>query len=170
MTERPKGDEAAEYYFKYIDLVPDGDIVRTLAAQHREMLPLLRGISQDTSAHRYAPGKWTIRQVLSHVIDCERLFVFRALWFARGFETPLPSFDQEIAIAADGAEARTWESLVGEFDAVRAGSTAFFSGLPRETWDRRGIASGFPFSVRALAFLTVGHVVHHAAIIRSKYL
>ena len=170
MTDRPKADEAAEYYFKYINQVADGDIVNALAAQHREALSLLHGISHDTSAHRYAPGKWTIRQVLSHVIDCERLFVFRAMWFARGFDSPLPSFDQEVAIAADGAEARTWESLISEFDAVRTASIAFFGGLPVEAWDRRGMASGYPFSVRALAFLTVGHVAHHAAIIRSKYL
>jgi uncharacterized damage-inducible protein DinB len=170
MTERPKRAEAAEYYFKYIDLVPDGDIVRTLAAQQRETLPLLREISHDKSAHRYAPDKWSLRQMLSHMIDCERLFVFRALWFARGFDSPLPSFEQEVASAADGAEARAWESLVVEFDACRTASIAFFAGLPPEAWDRRGIASGYPFSVRALAWLTAGHVTHHTAIIRTKYL
>ena len=169
MTERPKREEAAEYYFKYIDRVPDGDIVQTLAAQHRETLSLLRGISHDTSAHRYAPDKWSIRQMLSHVIDCERLFVFRALWFARGFDSPLPSFEQEVASATDGAEARTWESLVAEFDAIRTGSIAFFGGLPPEAWDRRGVASGYPFTVRALAWLAAGHVTHHTAIIRTKY-
>jgi hypothetical protein len=96
--------------------------------------------------------------------------VFRALWFARGFDSPLPSFEQEVASAADGAEARTWESLVAEFDASRTASIAFFAGLPPEAWDRRGIASGYPFSVRALAWLTAGHVTHHTAIIRAKYL
>jgi hypothetical protein len=170
MTTRPNRDEAAEYYFKYIDQVPEGDVLATLELQHDEMLELLSGISDEQSLHRYAPGKWTLRESIAHLNDTERLFVFRALWFARGFDTPLPSFDQNVALAASAADARTWASHVDEFNAIRQATLAFFRGLPEAAWTRRGVASDNPFSVRALAFMTAGHAIHHAALIRTKYL
>ena len=170
MTHRPDRTEAAEYYFKYIDQVPDGDLVEILKEQQRETLSLLRGISEDRSLHRYEPGKWTLREVLGHLNDTERLFVFRALWFARGFESPLPSFDQDVAVAASAANDRSWGSHVDEFEALRTATLALFRHLPPDAWLRRGIASDNPFSVRALAYATAGHVAHHAAIIRAKYL
>jgi hypothetical protein len=170
MISKPKRDEAAEYYFGYIDQVPDGDICETLRAQAGDFGALLDGIPDDRSRHRYAPDKWTIRDVIGHINDTERLFVFRALWFARGFDTALPSFDQHVAVAAAGADARSWRSLVDEFRAVRASTLAFFSALPADAWARRGVASGNPFTVRALAYLTAGHVIHHAGILRSRYL
>ena len=167
---RPQPDEAAEYYFKYINRVPEGEIVSILEAQRDETLELLRGINSERSRHRYAPGKWSIREVLAHVNDTERLFAFRALWFARGFDSPLPSFDQDVAMAASAADDRSWSSHVDEFSAVRSASVSFFKGLPPDAWERRGIASGYPFSVRALAYLTAGHVIHHAALLRERYL
>ena len=99
-----------------------------------------------------------------------RLFVFRAYWFARGFESPLPSFDQTVAVSAARADDRSWRSLAEEFQAVRAATLTFFQSLPEEAWARRGIASGNLFTVRALAYLTVGHVTHHARILRERYL
>lgn len=170
MSTAPERGEAADYYFKYIDQVPAGDIRHTLDAQSDEILALLSSISSDRSGFRYAPGKWTIREVVSHITDTERVFVFRAFWFARGFDAELPSFDENAAIATAAASERTWESLIDEFRAVRAASVALFLGLPPDAWTRRGIASGNPFSVRALAYLTAGHVAHHAAIIRDRYL
>jgi hypothetical protein len=166
----PKPDEAAEYYFTYIDKVPAGDICRTLEAQAAETLTLLRSISEERSLHRYAPGKWSIRETVGHVNDTERLFVFRALWFARGFDTPLPSFDQGVAVAAACADVRSWAGLVEEFRAVRAATLAFFSNLSDEDWAKRGVASGNPFTVRALAYIAAGHVAHHNAILREQYL
>jgi uncharacterized damage-inducible protein DinB len=166
----PDRTEAAEYYFTYIDKVPPGDICEILATQREEMLALFEGISEERSKHRYAPDKWSIRQVLSHVNDCERLFVYRAMWFARGFESPLPSFDQNVAIAGAGADERTWSSHVDEFRAVRAASQAFFENLPSDAWARRGIASDNPFTVRALAYIVAGHVTHHEKILRERYL
>jgi DinB family protein len=127
-------------------------------------------ISADQSLYRYAPGKWSIRDVVGHLSDTERLFVFRAFWFARGFESPLPSFDQNVAVSAAHAEQRPWSSLVEEFRAVRAATLSFFQTLPDEAWARRGIASGKPFSVRALAYLAAGHVTHHSRILRERYL
>ena len=167
---RPNRDEAAEYYFRYIDQVPDGDVLAVLDAQRGDTLTLWRSIREDQAGHRYAATKWTVRQVAGHVNDTERLFVSRALWFARGFETPLPSFDQNVAIAAADFDSRPWASLVEEFNAVRASTLAFFRGLPSDAWDRRGTASGNPFSVRALAWLTAGHVIHHNTILRQRYL
>jgi hypothetical protein len=166
----PDRTEAAEYYFTYIDQVPTGDICDILAAQLTETLALLDGISEDQSLARYAPDKWSIRQVVSHVNDTERLFVFRALWFARGFDSPLPSFDQNVAISTAGADERPWRSHVDEFRVVRAATMAFFQDLPDKAWTRRGVASGFPFTVRALAYLSAGHVNHHTRILRERYL
>lgn len=166
---RPDRSEAAEYYFKYIDQVPAGDIIDILDAQLTEAVAQLRTISEEASTRRYAPGKWSIRQVVSHVSDTERLFVFRALWFARGFDSALPSFDQEVAIATAAADERSWGSLVDEFAAIRQASIAFFASLPDDAWNRRGVASDNPFSVRALAYLTAGHLIHHLSGLRTDY-
>ncbi len=170
MTTRPERDEAAEYFFRYIDQVPDGDIVDILNDQRRETLTLLRSISEEQSMYRYEAGKWTLREMLGHLNDTERLFVFRALWFARGLESPLPSFDQDVAVIASAANDRSWGSHVDEFEALRTATLSLFTHLPAAAWMRRGIASDNPFSVRALAYATAGHVAHHVTIIRAKYL
>jgi hypothetical protein len=167
---RPGADEAAPYYFTYIDRVPDTEIAGFLAAQLDEALPFLSGISEETSRHRYAPEKWSIRQALSHVTDAERVFVYRALWLARGFDSPLPSFDQEIAAAGAKADAVPWSRHVEEFRGVRLATLGFFRNLPDEAWERRGVASGNPVTVRALAYIVGGHYAHHTAILRERYL
>jgi len=170
MIATPERTEAASYYFTYIDRVPAGDIRRIIRDQEAEVVALAESISEDRSRHRYAPDKWSIREVLAHLNDCERLFVFRAFWFARGFDSPLPSFDQHVAMAASGADPRSWRSHLDEFRQIRASTIAFFDGLPEAAWDRRGIASDNPFSVRALAYMVAGHVTHHVEIVRQKYL
>src|SRR5262244_2855266 len=105
---RPTADEAASYYYKYIDLVRSDDVVPYLGGQFKEMMPLLESIKEEDSTYRYAPEKWSIRQVLNHINDCERVFLGRALWFARGFKDALPSFDQEIAAAGAEADGTPW--------------------------------------------------------------
>jgi DinB family protein len=170
MTVIPDRTEAAEYYFRYIDQVPKGDICEFLEAQGKEVVGLLLDISEEQSLHRYAPDKWSIRDLVNHVSDTERLFVSRAFWFARGFDTPLPSFDQNIAVAAAKADDRAWPALVDEFRTIRAATSSFFRSLPAEAWVRRGIASDNPFTVRALAYLSAGHVIHHVKILRERYL
>jgi hypothetical protein len=170
MNRRPDRAEAAEYYFKYIDRVLDGDIRDLLETQGRVTLATLEQISEDQASHRYADGKWSVRQVLGHVNDCERLFVARAFWFARGFDSPLPSFDQDIAMRASGADERSWASHVAEFRSVRAASNAFFRHLPADAWNCRGTASGNVFSVRALAYVAAGHELHHLALLKERYL
>jgi hypothetical protein len=168
---RPDRSEAADYYFTDIDRVPQGaDILDLLRTQLPETLALLEGISDEQSLHRYAPGKWSIREVVSHLNDTERMFVFRALWFARGLEGALPSFDQDVALAGAYAEERPWREHIDEFRAVRTASLAFFEHLREDAWSRQGIASGNPFTVRALGYITAGHVTHHAIILRERYL
>jgi DinB family protein len=170
MMARPDRSEAATYYFTYIDQVPEGDICSILRDQMADGLAFFRGVSEEQSQVRYEPGKWSVRQVLAHVNDAERLFVSRAFWFARGFDSPLPSFDQNIAIAAAQADQRSWASHVDEFSAVRAATLAFFDHLPVDAWSQHGIASENPFSVRALAYIAAGHVAHHRRILRERYL
>lgn len=169
-TTRPEAYEAVPYYFTYIDKVPSGDIRKTLVTQARQTRAFLEGISEKKSRHRYAPGKWSLRQVLSHINDTERLFVFRAYWFARGFDSPLPSFEQEVAIAAAGADDVSWARHVEEFAAVRTATTTFFRNLPDAAWSRKGIASGNSFTVRALAWIAAGHAAHHIGLLKERYL
>ena len=135
-----------------------------------ETVTFLRGISEEKSLSRYAPDKWSIRQVLNHVNDAERVFVFRALWFARKFDTSLPSFEQDISVAAAQPDEFSWSSHIDEFRAVRRATLGFFRNLPTDAWMRSGVASGKPFTVRALAYITAGHVAHHVAILRERYL
>ena len=170
-TLYPEPDEATDYYFRYINQVPQGvPICEVLTAQLPETLQLLRGVSDEQSLTRYAPGKWSIRQVVSHVSDTERVFAFRAFWFARGFDSALPSFEQEVAMASAAADERSWSGLIDEFRALRESTISFFAALPGYAWDRRGMASGNPFTVRALAYLAAGHVTHHSRVLREHYL
>ncbi|HEY2294051.1 MAG TPA: DinB family protein [Thermoanaerobaculia bacterium] len=170
MQGRPEPQEAAQYYFRYIDQVQSEDVLGTLEAQLDEMLALLGGITEERSLHRYGPDKWSIREALNHVTDTERVFVFRALWFARGFDTPLPGFDQNVAAPMARADEISWARHVEEFRSVRLATLTLFRNLPAEAWMRSGIASDNPVTVRALAYITAGHVAHHAALLRERYL
>jgi hypothetical protein len=165
----PRRHEAAAYYFSYIDLVPPGDVRRILERQHSDVLRLLEDIPEMKGSYRYAPGKWTVCEVVSHLSDTERVLAFRAFWFARGFDSPLPSFDQDVAARHAKAGTRSLLHHVDEFGAVRAATLNLFRQLPEESWERRGIASDNPFTVRALAFIIAGHVEHHMAILRDRY-
>ena len=167
---RPQTTEAADYYFKYIDLITSDDIVPAIENQMGEMLQFLSGISEEQSLHSYAPGKWTIREVLNHVNDGERVFSGRAFWFARGFNDALPSFDQDIAVQMAHANNTSWADLVEEFKNVRLATISLFKSLPEEAWDRTGVASDNPVSVRALAYIIAGHVAHHIGVLQEKYL
>ena len=160
--------EAAPYYFRYINLVPPDNIIEVLESQLQETVPFLQSISEETSLFRYAPEKWSIRQVLNHVNDVERVFVFRALWFARGFNAPLPGFDQEVALTKP--DDLSWSRHVDEFRTVRLSTLSFFRNLPDEQWSRTGVADENPFTVRALAHIVAGHVTHHTAVVKERYL
>jgi DinB family protein len=166
----PQANEAASYYFGYIDLARSENIVSFLDDQLPATMSVLEGISEEKSLHSYAPDKWTIRQLLNHVNDGERIFLGRALWFARGFTDPLPSFDQEIGVAGANANDTPWSNLVEEFRTVRLGTLSFFRNLPSEAWYRTGVASDNPFTVNALAYIIGGHVAHHVNVLKERYL
>lgn len=166
---RPQPNEAASYYFKYIDLVPGDDVVSAMRSQLDATVRMLEGISEEKSLETYEAGKWTIRELLNHVNDGERLFAYRAFWFARGFDDPLPSFEQDLAVQAAHANKTSWRQLVDEFKALRTSTISFFETLPPEAWTRSGIASDSPVSVRAIAYIIAGHVVHHSNVLREKY-
>jgi uncharacterized damage-inducible protein DinB len=170
MSARPQPNEAASYYSKYIDRISSEDIVDVLAKQLNETVAFLSGISEEQSLHRYHENKWSMRELLGHVNDTERVFMYRALWFARGFDDPLPSFDQEIAFKAAESDNVSWASHVDEFRAIRSTTLAFFRSLPANAWMRSGIASDSPVTVRALAYIVAGHLSHHMAILRERYL
>lgn len=167
---RPAEDEHAPYYAKYVERVPDGDIVLTTGAQLRETLALLEGISEDGAGLRYAPGKWSIKEVVSHVCDAERVFAYRMLRFGRGDETPLAGFDENTYAPAARADSRSLQDLLDELRAVRAATLALENGLPPEAWTRGGTASENYVTVRALAWILAGHELHHRAILRERYL
>jgi hypothetical protein len=168
MIGRPQAEEAAPYYFIYIDQVPGDDVTAVLCAQLDEVLLFFRVVFEEKSLHRYAPHKWSIRQTLNHINDVERVFTFRALWFARGFELPLPSFDQNAGVA--DADQVPWSAHVAEFASLRPATVSFFRNLPAQAWDRTGIASSNRFTVRALAYIIAGHLTHHISILRERYL
>lgn len=167
--DRPQSDEAAPYYFRYIDLVPDQDVVRVLVKQLEQTSALCSRISEEGSLYRYAADKWSIRQLLNHVTDTERAFAFRALWFARGFSSALPSYDQEIAAAGAEADRISWAAHIEEFRRVRLATISLYENMPPEAWKRGGIASDNYISVRALAYITAGHLKHHVSILRERY-
>ncbi|HTC41802.1 MAG TPA: DinB family protein [Candidatus Acidoferrales bacterium] len=167
---RPERTEAAAYYFTYIDRIPQDDILGVMEAQLEDVGRILASISEEKSLHRYAPEKWSIRQVLSHINDTERAFAFRALWFGRDFHDPLPSFDQNIGVNAARADEHVWASHVAEFRDVRRATLALFRKLPSEAWRRSGLASGNLVTVNALAYMIAGHVAHHVAILQERYL
>jgi DinB family protein len=170
MQGRPEKSEAAGYYFTYIDQVAGQDGKAALCGQLDEAAGLLAEISEEKSQYRYAPEKWSIRQVLNHITDTERAFAFRALWFARGFDAPLPGYDQNIAAAGAEADGIPWAAHVEEFRQVRLSTISLFSNLPNEAWMRSGIASDNRFTVRAMAYIIAGHWAHHARILRERYL
>ena len=170
MTGRPAANEADPYYFTYIDRIASDDVLAALEAQRHTTLSVIANISENKSLHRYTPGKCSMRELLNHVSDTERVFLYRALWFARGFDTPLPSFDQDIAAPHAAADQFSWASHIADFSAVRAATLSFFRNLPAEAWTRTGVASGNPVSVRALAYIIAGHVAHHIAILEERYL
>ena len=170
MQGRPQKNEAAAYFWKYIDMVEGDDPVAALERQLPEAVSLFARILESRSEYRYAPGKWSIRQALNHVTDTERMFAFRALWFGRGLPGALESFDQDISEANAGADRVRWVAHVEEFRQVRLATISLFRNMPEEAWERTGIASGDEVSVRALAFICAGHTAHHLAILRERYL
>ena len=170
LSVKPDASEYAPYYGRYIDLVPPGDIVALLESQIVETAEMLRGLSEKDAEFRYAEGKWSIKQIVGHLADAERVFCYRALRFARADATPLPGFEQDDFVRAAGSDRRTLVDLLEEFEAVRLASVRLFRSLDDEALMRRGTASDCPFCVRAIPFMIAGHERHHVSVIAQRYL
>jgi uncharacterized damage-inducible protein DinB len=167
---RPAAGEFAPFYAAYVARVPDGDIVDTLTTQLDHTLGPLRALPESAGGRRYAEGKWSVREVLGHLADAERIFSYRALRFARNDETELPSFDENTYIANGFFDRRTISSLCDEYHAVRQSTLHLLTHMNDVEWGRSGIASRNRMSVRALAWVMAGHELHHREILASRYL
>jgi hypothetical protein len=167
---RPQPGEYLPYYHRYISLVPEGDVCDLLESQIGETRELLRSIPEARAGHRYAEGKWSIREAVCHLADTERVMAYRALRAARGDATPIPGYDQDAWAPASGADARTLASVADEYAAVRGATVHLLRSLTPETAARRVTANDAEISARALAYIIAGHELHHRALLRSHYL
>lgn len=166
---RPTPDEYADFYAGYVNGVPDGDIVERMRTEHERTMGLLGGLTPEQASHRYAEGKWSVKEVVGHLNDAERIFSYRALAIARKDRTPLPGMDQDDYVRASNADTRDFRSLLDELAGVRHATLALFESFDDTAWAERGTASGCTFSVRALAYVVVGHEVHHRGILETRY-
>jgi len=167
---RPQPAEFDPYYQKYISLVPEEEIIPALTGQIDDLSRLFENVSEEKGTFAYAEGKWSVKEVLSHLIDGERMFAYRALRVARGDKTPIEGFEQDGYIENSHANRRPLAELIREFDLLREANVIFFSNLESADWVRTGTANNVEISVRSLAWIMVGHVRHHVAILRERYL
>lgn len=166
---RPQPAEYDSYYQKYISLVPEEEIIPALERQAEEIAELLKSVSEEKGTYAYTDGKWTVKEVISHLIDGERIFAYRAFRIARGDKTPIEGFEQDGYIENSHANRRSIAKLVDEFTLLREANTIFFSNLEVGDWVRTGRANNVEISVRSLAWIMVGHIRHHINILKSNY-
>ena len=169
-ASKPETGEFLPYYGKYIDLVGSGDVLSTLSRQMAETQALLRSLPASVSTYRYAPGKWSVNEVVGHLIDSERIFAARALRFARSDATPLPGFEQDDYVRNSTFDSYPLGELASELGSVRESTVFLFKHLNEDAWMRRGTANGAEVSVRALAYIIAGHELHHREMLRARYL
>ncbi len=170
MPQRPAPDEYDDYYGLYIRQVPEGDVLEILAVEVERTGEVIRRVSPEREAFRYQDGKWSIREVLGHMVDVERVFAHRALWFARGVAEPLPGMDQDPWADISNAGERPLTDLYAELALTRMSNLAMFRSFDAESWLRRGTASGCEFSVRSIPFILAGHEIHHRRVLKERYL
>ncbi|HEV8398679.1 MAG TPA: DinB family protein [Gemmatimonadales bacterium] len=166
---RPEVDEIPPHFVGYIGKVTETDPVAVLASQIDVTAALLRGLSEADALKRYAPGKWSVKEVVGHLVDTERIMAYRALRIARGDETPLPGFDEKQYVPPAKFDARPLADLIADFRTVRSATLGLFKSFDGDAWRRRGTASGKPISVRALGYVIPGHERHHVEILRTRY-
>jgi len=167
---RPEETEYLPYYERYVSLVPGDNILEVLGNQLDETLALLRSVPETRAGFRYAEGKWSVKELVGHMIDTERIFAYRALRFARNDRTPLPGYEQDDYIRNASFDACTLADLAAEFESVRRSTLFLFKHLDTDAWMRKGLASEAEVSVRALAYIIAGHELHHREILRDRYL
>ena len=171
MWTPPQPDECADYYRNYIRLVPEGgDLPGSALEEMATLRALLAGVSEDASSRGYAPGKWSIREVVGHIADVERIMSVRALRFARGDDTSLPGMEQDPYVANSGHRGRSLASLLDELETIRHATVSLMRSFDETALGRSGEASGARATVRAICFLTVGHAIHHRRVLEDRYL
>ena len=170
LASRPLDTEYAPYYGRYVSRVPEGDVVRTLETQLAETLALLREVPEARAGRRYAEGKWSLKEVVGHMSDTERIFAYRALRIGRGDATPLPGFEQDDYVRDTDFDRVPLADLAAELEAVRRATIHLLRNMDEAALARRGTASGYEVTVRALAYIIAGHERHHVGIIRERYL
>lgn len=169
VTPKPAVGEFLPYYSRYIDLIPECDLTRLLQQQVDATRAVFGTVSEERAGYRYAPEKWSIREVVGHLSDIERVMTYRLLTAARADATPLPGMDENAWVPASGADQRTLVDLVEEFTAIRAATIALCRGLSAEAWTRRGTANGHTITPRALGYIVAGHERHHMGTLRTRY-
>lgn len=169
MIGRPGPGEYGDFYAGYISALPPGDVLEILELQIDQLRSLASTVTADQETFRYAPGKWSLREVVGHLIDAERVFSYRALCFSRGDDTPLPGFDENFYVEHANFDSRTIQSLIEELTLLRSANLLLFRGLTPEDLARLGVANSYPVSVRALAFILAGHLEHHFRVLRERY-
>jgi uncharacterized damage-inducible protein DinB len=167
---RPTATEYDSYYDPMIELVPDQPILEVLEEQRHEIMGFLGSLDKATADYRYGPEKWSVKEVLGHVVDTERIFGARALCFARGEKQPLPPFEQDEYVTSAGFDRRSLASISREFETVRRSTESLFEGFDEGQWNRDGVANEVHLSARAVAYIVAGHAAHHMAVIRERYL
>ena len=169
-TIRPGTDEYPHYMAEYVGRVPEGDIVDILSRQISETMSLLNSIPESRASYRYQPEKWSIKQVVGHMGDAERVFSYRALRFSRGDTTPVEGFDENTYVANSPFERASLANLMNELEHIRRATIHLFANLDAEAMELRGVANGLGVSVRGLAFIIAGHENHHLNTLRARYL
>ncbi|WHY01468.1 DinB family protein [Neobacillus sp. DY30] len=170
MFQRPAKDEYPDYYVPYVDLVPEGDIVQVLNENLQKTVSLFEGISEEVSLHRYAPEKWSIKEVLGHITDTERIMSYRLLRVGRGDQTPLAGFNENDYVQAAQTNNLSLKTILEDFKAVRNATISLIQNLPHEAWENKGNANRMEITTRAIAFIIAGHQMHHCKIVEDRYL
>ncbi|WP_342542945.1 DinB family protein [Paenisporosarcina sp. FSL H8-0542] len=170
MLKKPLHDEYPAYYENYIGLVPDGELTDILNTQIQDMITLFSSVDETQANYRYAENKWTLKEVIGHIADTERIMSYRLLRIARGDQTPLSGYDDEQYVREASIHSRSLSDLLEELVAVRYSTVSLIKGLNENTWPRKGIANNGEITVRALANIIAGHELHHVKIIKEKYL
>ncbi|EPD50340.1 hypothetical protein HMPREF1210_02911 [Paenisporosarcina sp. HGH0030] len=170
MLKKPLRDEYPAYYENYIGLVPDGELTDNLNTQIQDMITLFSSVDETQANYRYAENKWTLKEVIGHITDTERIMSYRLLRIARGDQTPLSGYDDEQYVREASFHSRSLSNLLEELVAVRYSTVSLIKGLHENTWPRKGIANNGEITVRALAYIIAGHELHHVKIIKESYL
>ena len=170
MLRKPESTEYASYFGQYIKLVPEGYLADLLAEQSEQTKSMLDQVTEEQGSFRYAPGKWSLKEVLGHIADTERIMSYRLLRVGRGDQTMLPGFSEEAFVAGAAFDQQPLKHLIDELAVVRRSTLSLLNGMPDEAWLRKGNVNGIETSARALAYVIAGHELHHCRVIRERYL